>query len=471
MGEIWGQNGVIIRGMTKIILTGVTPSGSSLHIGNYFGALKPLVDRGRQEGNLVYCFVSDLHALTTVQDKKTLESNIRSVIVDYLACGVEGESFVFFRQAQVAAHAELAVILANFVGLGQMKRMHAYKDKLQKGADLENINMGLFNYPVLMAADILLYNADEVPVGADQKQHVEVTRDIAENFNRKTGREVFKLPEGLIDENLGKIVGTDGERKMSKSLGNTIGIFEDYKVIEKQIMSSYTDPNRKTATDKGTVEGNPVFLYHELWNEDKARVAEMKALYREGKIGDVEVKKELVAAHKKYFAVMRQRKEYLEAHPEEVAKILAWGAARARLVAEMNLAKVKKAVGLEVNWVKEPLWVDESYARAMVSFEDFARVELRVGKVLEASEPSWSNKLIEQKVDFGALGVRTIFSAMRAWYEASDFVGKNLVYVTNIPPRKMGEYMSEGMILAVEDKSGAPRRWELENVAAGAVVG
>jgi tryptophanyl-tRNA synthetase len=457
--------------MTKIILTGVTPSGSSLHIGNYFGALKPLIDRGRQAGNVVYCFVSDLHALTTVQDRKTLENNIRNVIINYLACGVEGENFVFFRQSQVAAHAELATILGNFVSFGQMKRMHAYKDKLQKGADQENINMGLFNYPILMAADILLYNADEVPVGADQKQHVEITRDIAENFNKKVQKLVFTLPEPVIDENLGKVVGTDGERKMSKSLGNIIGIFEEERVIEKQIMGSYTDPNRKSVTDKGRVEGNPVFLYHDLWNEDKARVAELKALYREGKIGDVAVKKELVAAHKKYFAQIRQRKEYLEAHPEEVEKILAWGAARARLLAQANLAKVKKALGLEVNFVKEPLWMNGANARPVVSFEDFARVELRAGKVLAASEPAWSKKLIEQRVDFGTLGVRTIFSGLREWYKASDLEGKTLVYVTNIPARKMGESASEGMILAVDDEGGVPRWWEVEGVKSGAIIG
>ncbi|MBQ6436419.1 tryptophan--tRNA ligase, partial [bacterium] len=215
----------------KIILTGVTPSGNSLHIGNYFGALKPLVEQGKA-GAMVYCFVSDLHALTTVQDKKTLQNNIRNVIINYLACGVEGDNFIFFRQSEVAQHCELETILTNFVSLGQMKRMHAYKDKLEKGVDGESINMGLFNYPILMAADILLYNADGVPVGADQKQHLEIARDIAENFNKKTGKQVFKLPEPIIDEKIGRIVGTDGERKMSKSLGNTIGIFEDYKTIE-----------------------------------------------------------------------------------------------------------------------------------------------------------------------------------------------------------------------------------------------
>ncbi|MBQ6437968.1 tryptophan--tRNA ligase [bacterium] len=454
--------------MSKIILTGVTPSGSSLHVGNYFGALKPLVDLGTA-GNQVYCFVSDLHALTTVQDRATLENNVKNVIINYLSCGVEAQNFVFFRQSEVAEHAQLETILTNYVGLGQMKRMHAYKDKLEKGVDTENINMGLFNYPILMAADILLYGAQGVPVGADQKQHVEIARDIAQNFNKKTGTQTLVLPEPIISDQLGRLVGTDGSRKMSKSLGNVIGIFDDYKVIEKQIMNCYTDPKRKSASDPGTVEGNPVFLYHDLWNEDKAEVAELKRRYQAGTVGDVEVKQRLLVAHKKYFAAIRARKGHFEQNPAEVAQILAVGAARARLVAAQTLAKVYKAVGLSAQFVKPEVMV--SQPRPVVSFDNFARVEWRVGRVIEASEPAWSKKLIEQKVDFGPLGVRTIFSGLRAWYTAADFTGRNFVYVTNIPPRKMGDFVSEGMIVAATDEMGVPQRWEVAGAAPGTVVG
>jgi methionine--tRNA ligase beta chain len=188
-------------------------------------------------------------------------------------------------------------------------------------------------------------------------------------------------------------------------------------------------------------------------------------------VGDVEVKEKLLAAHKKYFKTIRERKEYLTAHPAAVEQILARGASLARLAGAVNLAKVKKALGLEVNFIKQPLWLDEDYARPLVSFEDFARVELRVGKVVAASAPTWSNKLIEQKVDFGALGTRIVFSAMRTWYKATDFEGKSFVYVTNIPPRKMGESESAGMILAVLGKNGVPIRWEVAGMKPGAVVG
>ncbi len=456
---------------TKTILTGVTPSGNALHIGNYFGALKPLVDLGLA-GNQVICFVSDLHALTTVQDKKTLENNIRQVVVSYLACGVDAANFIFFRQSQVPQHCELETILTNFVGFGQMKRMHAYKDKLEKGADGENINMGLFNYPILMAADILLYNPDGVPVGKDQKQHVEVTRDIAENFNKAVKKDIFKLPEPMIDENMGKIVGTDGERKMSKSLNNIIGIFEDYEVIEKQIMKCFTDAGRIHADDPGKVEGNPIFAYHDLWNENKEEVVELKKRYQEGKVSDVEVKQALLKAHQKYFAPLREKKAFYDEHPEEVEKVLARGRALATLKADVTLTAAKKALGLEVNFAKNPLEFDPWYARPVVDFSQFIKLEMRVGKVLSATLPEWSDKLIEQRVDFGEkIGQRTIFSALRAYFTPEDFIGSKFVYATNLLPRKMGPAVSEGMIIAVEKENGV-ERWEIsDEVETGMIIG
>ncbi len=457
--------------MTKIILTGVTPSGNSLHIGNYFGALKPLVDLGNTAGNQVYCFISDLHALTTVKDKKVLEDNIRQVILSYLACGVGEENFIFWRQSQVPEHSELATILANFISIGQMKRMHAYKDKLQKAVDQENINMGLFNYPILMAADILLYQSDAVPVGQDQKQHLEITRDIADNFNRLAGREIFKLPQPIIDEKIGRIVGTDGERKMSKSLNNIIGIFDDYALIEKQIKKTFTDKQRLHINDPGKVEDNPIFIYHDLWNENKEEVADLKSRYERGEVGDVEVKEKLLLAHQQYFAKIRQKREYYEQNPEEVEKILEKGRAQASLLAKENLHKIKKVLGLQVDFVKNPLFFENAYLRPPIDFETFMRVEMRVGKVLEASLPAWSDKLIEQKVDFGPLGVKTIFSALRHCFGVEDFIGKKFVYVTNIPARKMGPAESQGMIVAV-DKGDQVQRWEIEaDIPAGQIVG
>ncbi|MBW7955251.1 tryptophan--tRNA ligase [Patescibacteria group bacterium] len=328
----------------KRILSGITPSGSSLHIGNYFGAVKPQLEL--QNTAETYYFMADLHALTTIHDKETLEKNITGVVLDYIALGLDPAKSVFFRQSDVPAHSQLMVVLGNYVTYGQMQRMHAFKDKLQKDANEESINMGLFNYPILMAADILLYKPYGVPVGEDQRQHIELTRDIAENFNRAYQTDVFPLPEPLISKEVGKVVGTDGQRKMSKSLGNTIGIFEDEAVIRKQIMSSFTDPNRKKATDPGTVEGNPVFIYHELLNDNTSEVEELKTRYRAGQVGDVEVKEKLFQAHQRYFASARAKRKELESNLEVARDILADGALRAGKLATETLEEVYRTIGI-----------------------------------------------------------------------------------------------------------------------------
>lgn len=331
--------------MKQRILSGITPSGSQLHIGNYFGAVAPQI--ALQDTHETYYFVADLHALTTVHDRAKLEENITGVVLDYLALGLDPEKCVFFRQSDVPEHSQLAVVLANYISYGQMKRMHAFKDKLQAGTTVDSINMGLFNYPILMAADILLYKPYGVPVGEDQRQHIELTRDIAEHFNKTYKTSVFPLPEPLIAKEVGRIVGTDGERKMSKSLGNIIGIFENEKIIEKQIMSSYTDPTRLKATDPGKVEGNPVFLYHDLMNDNRQEVEDLKARYRAGTVGDVEVKQKLVAAHKRRFVGARAKRKELEGNMASVRKILASGVEKARKFAGETLAEVYRVIGEE----------------------------------------------------------------------------------------------------------------------------
>ncbi len=327
------------------ILSGITPSGNSLHIGNYFGAVQPQIQL--QHSAQTYYFVADLHALTTIQNREVLEKNIFEVVLDYLALGLDPEQCVLFRQSDVPAHSQLAVVLGNYISFGQMQRMHAFKDKLQKDTTVESINMGLFNYPILMAADILLYKPYGVPVGEDQRQHIELTRDIAENFNRTYNTDVFPLPEPLISQEVGKIIGTDGQRKMSKSLGNIIGIFEDEAVIRKQIMGAYTDPNRKRATDPGSVEGNTVFLYHDLINDNVDEVAELKARYQAGTVGDVEVKEKLFTAHQRMFAPARQRRAELAQDPERVKEILREGAQKAQAFAQQTLEEVYTVIGVK----------------------------------------------------------------------------------------------------------------------------
>ena len=327
------------------ILDGITPSGKNMHIGNYFGAIGPNI-RLQDEIKESYFFIADVHALTTVKDAKQLEANIINIVLDYLALGLNPEKAIFYRQSDITEHMYLNTILANYISYGHMKRMHAFKDKVAKDYDENQINMGLFNYPILMAADILLYNPDAIPVGEDQRQHVELTRDIAESFNKNVGKDIFKLPVPYISDVTGKIVGTDGTRKMSKSLGNVIGIFDDYEVIKKQIFGSYTDPNRLKATDPGRVEGNPIFIYHDLINNNEAEVTDLKARYIEGKVGDVEVKQKLLDAHMRMFVPAREKRKELEKDIDYVKKVLADGAVKARKEASKTLDEVLKVVGL-----------------------------------------------------------------------------------------------------------------------------
>lgn len=334
----------------KRILSGIAPSGDgSLHIGNYLGMVRQSIEMARQSE--CFLFVADLHALTTVQNKAQLQKNVETLILNELALlqgfltEEEFNKIIFFRQSDVAEHTELQSILNNVTPLGLIKRAHAYKDKLEKEINEDDINMGLFNYPVLMAADILIYKPDLVPVGKDQKQHIEITRDIAQRFNKIYKKQIFKLPEGYIPENVATIPGTDGKRKMSKSLGNIISIFEDEKIIEKQVMGTYTDPTRFHATDPGHVAGNMVFTYLEFFGEPN-EVAGLKSRYTEGKIADVEVKKYLYESLIKFFDLARLKHAELKNDPQLIKDILESGAEKAQRVAKQTMKEVREVIGL-----------------------------------------------------------------------------------------------------------------------------
>lgn len=331
--------------MTKRVLSGITPSGNTLHLGNYAGAVRPQFDL-LAKGVESYYFVADLHALTTIQDRDRLEKCIINNVFDYIALGLDPDKGIYFRQSDVPDHSMLAIVLANYIPFGLTNRMHAFKDKLAKGISKDDINMGLFNYPILMAADILLYKPYGVPVGEDQRQHIEFARETARYFNKSHGN-VFPIPEPLIpDGSNGKVIGTDGDRKMSKSLGNVVNIFDDEVVIRSQIMGSYTDPSRKRATDPGKVEGNPIFVYHDIINDDKKEVEDLKKRYREGKVGDVEVKERLFEAHKRQFGEARKRRRELENDIKLARKVLENGAEKARKLAKETMREVYEAVGI-----------------------------------------------------------------------------------------------------------------------------
>lgn len=440
----------------KRILSGITPSGDgTLHIGNYLGAVKQFIEMART--NECFLFVADLHALTTIQNKGQLQKNVESLILNELALlkgfltPEEFERLVFYRQSDIAGiHPELQTILNNVTPFGLLKRAHAYKDKLAKETAEDDINMGLFSYPILMAADILLYKPDLVPVGKDQKQHVEIARDVAERFNRVYNKKVFKLPDPYIPETVATIPGTDGKRKMSKSLGNIISIFETEKIIKKQVMSTYTDPARLHATDPGHIEGNMVFTYLDFFGE-KDKVDQMKQAYIKGQIADIEVKEYLYQSLIKFFQPAREKYEELKNNPELVKEILGKGAEKAKHVAGQTINEVKETIGLRNAYSLG------ATKKSMITIDDFSGVEIRVGKVEQAEHVEKSEKLIRLHVDFGSFGKRTIFTGVRTYgYTADDFAGKQFLFVVNLEPRKMMGEESQGMILAVDSTDGKP---------------
>ena len=318
-------------------LTGLQPSGQ-LHIGNYFGAIEPAV-RLQEKGEGFY-FIANYHAMTTMESAAKLQENTRGLAVDFLACGLDPEKSVFFAQSAVPEVHELAWILSTVCPMGLLERCHSYKEKVARGIAS---NHALFAYPALMAADILLYNADAVPVGKDQKQHLEVTRDLAGKINDTFGEGIFKLPEPIISEVTAVVPGLDGQ-KMSKSYGNTLPIFGDEKPLRKLI-------NKKVVTDATPLEDpkpteNSIILaLYKLFATAEQYEAMVEA-HKAGGVGYGQFKKDLFEAYWEYMRPARERREWILAHPEYVDDVLDKGAALAREEAARTLSRVRKAVGL-----------------------------------------------------------------------------------------------------------------------------
>ena len=317
------------------ILTGVQPSGIP-HLGNYFGAMKQvcaLQDKGES-----YLFIADYHALTTSPDPKVLRQNVVNLALDFISCGVDLDKTVFFRQSDVPEVCELSWILGTVTPVGLLERAHSYKDKLAKGFAA---NTGLFTYPVLMAADILLYRSDLVPVGKDQKQHLEITRDVAIKFNNAYG-DILTIPEGYIPENAAVVPGTDGQ-KMSKSYGNTIPIFGTEKEIKKAVMNIVTDC--KGLEEKKDPDHCNVFAIYKLFATPEEQ-QKMRENYLGGNYGYGHAKLALFEKIWTTFEPMRKRRAELAADATFVERTLAANGERARCEAEKLMRKVRRAVGL-----------------------------------------------------------------------------------------------------------------------------
>ena len=317
-------------------LTGLQPSGK-LHIGNYFGAIQPAV-RLQEMGEAFY-FIADYHAMTSSQDPAALRQNVRELAVDFLACGLDPQRAVFFRQSAVPEVNELAWILSTVCPMSLLAKCHSYKDKIAQGIAP---NHGLFAYPILMAADILLYDSNQVPVGKDQKQHLEVTRDIAIKLNETFGEGTVVLPEPIIREDTAVVVGLDG-RKMSKSYGNTLPIFGAEKTLKKLIMKITTD---STPVEAPKPVANSTLLALYKLHASEADYASMVEDHQRGGIGYGNFKQRLADAYWDYYAPMRERRIQVLADPGYVDQVLCAGAERARCEAAKTLERVRRAVGL-----------------------------------------------------------------------------------------------------------------------------
>lgn len=326
----------------KRILTGDRPTLDSFHLGNYVGSLKNRVRL--QDEYETFIIIVDLHALTTHFDRTVeLEKNIKGLMLGYLSVGLDPKKVTFCLQSQLEGTTELAYILATLTQRAVLERQPALKEKLDQG---NQDTVGLYYYPILMAADILLPKANLVPVGKDQKAHVEFARDIAIKFNNLYG-EVFPVPEPLIGE-VPTLVGIDGQGKMSKSLNNAIFLTDSPEEVEKKVMSMYTDPTRIKVTDPGHVEGNPVFIYLDAFGneENRSEIASLKERYTAGQVGDIEVKKFLVQVLNNFLDPIRKRRAEYENQPELVEKILKEGTQKAREEARKTLIEVKRAMKL-----------------------------------------------------------------------------------------------------------------------------
>lgn len=318
------------------VLSGIQPTGR-FHWGNYFGAIRQYI--ALQDNEQAFYFIADLHALTTVRDADLLRGFVRDAALDLLALGLDPAKATLFRQSDVPEVTELMWLLTTLTPMSLLEKCHAYKDKLAKGLPAD---AGLFSYPVLMAADILLYDSNLVPVGVDQVQHIEVTRDIAVKFNLTYQRDVFVLPEARVLAETAKVVGTDGE-KMSKSYGNTIELFEDAKKLRKKIMSIKTDSTPVEAPKNP--ETCAVFTLYKLFASEQQQ-ASLAERYRAGGMGYGEAKQHLFEVADAFFAPARERREKLASDPSYVEDVLQSGAKRARAKGTVVLNRAREACGL-----------------------------------------------------------------------------------------------------------------------------
>ena len=323
-----------------ILVTGDRPTGN-LHLGHYVGTLENRIKLQNQFD----CFflIADLHMLTTHNEKvDELRLNIESLVIDWISVGLDPNNSCFYLQSLVPEINELTLLLSMICSVPRVQRIPTLKEKTSQLGDNENYSLGLLSYPILMSADILIFNANKVPVGEDQLSHVELARELSRRFNSLYGYTITE-PEPLISK-FSRLVGIDGKSKMSKSLNNCIYLIDNQEEINKKVMKMFTDPNRTSPDIPGKVEGNPVFIYHDIFNQNKAEVDEFKERYRKGKIGDVEVKKSLAKNINLFLEPIRERRSQVKKNRSEIFDIIMDGSIRARKLAKENIDRIKDSM-------------------------------------------------------------------------------------------------------------------------------
>ena len=326
----------------EILVTGDRPTGN-LHLGHYVGTLENRLTL--QDSYNCFFLIADLHMLTTHQSRvDELKENITELVIDWLSVGLDPTKSCFYLQSIIPEITELTVLMSMLCSVPRVQRIPTLKEKISDLNLNENYSLGLLSYPILMSSDILIFNASKVPVGEDQLSHVELARELARKFNSNY-KEIFKEPEPLISQH-SRLVGIDGQSKMSKSLNNCIYLCDSNKEVQKKVMKMFTDPNRTSADIPGRGEGNPVFIYHDIFNSNKEELTDFKDRYKKGKIGDVEIKKSLIAHINNFLDPIRERRSKILKNKDEIPDIIFEGSRRAREITKNNIELIREAMNL-----------------------------------------------------------------------------------------------------------------------------
>jgi tryptophanyl-tRNA synthetase len=440
--------------MKKRILTGDRPTGK-LHIGHLLGSLQNRVKL--QDEYEQFILIANIHALSdNFANPEKVRESIEELLCDYYAVGIDFDKTTVYIQSEVPEVNEIFIYLANFTTLQQLSHNPTLKTELaQKGFE-GSTPLGFFLYPIHQAADILLVNGDLVPVGKDQAPMVEETRELARKFNATYGVNTLHEPQPLfgVEKN---VPGIDGNEKMGKSLGNAIYLSDTEEELRKKVFATKTDPNRIHATDPGTVEGNTIFVYHDLFNLNKEEVEDLKTRYRAGTVGDVEVKEKLFIAMNNLLTPIRERRREAEGMKAQLLAKALEGSKKVQGIARGIVNEMKSAMKINFNQESKNIKVSETPTKSTeVTFEDFAKLDMRIGKIISAEIVPHADKLLKLQVDFGN-EKRQVITAMREFYpDPNELIGKEIPFLTNLEYRNFKGQESQAMIVATDDESGKP---------------